>query len=91
MPCVLLNASDKELEDYQLSCSQNDLPSLFVYYMCGFVPLGIFPATVANFFRQIIDKVCFLQFAPLFQLSHWIVRNVGCWFHEKIGNTWKIL
>ncbi len=58
MPCVLLNASDKELEDYRLSCSQNDLPSLFVYYTCGFVPLGIFPATVANFFRQIIDKVC---------------------------------
>ncbi len=58
MPCVLQNASDKELEDYRLSFSQNDLPSLFVYYTCGFVPLGIFPATVANFFRQISDKVC---------------------------------
>ncbi len=58
MPCVLQYASDKDLEDYRLSCSQNDLPSLFVYYTCGFVPLGIFPATVANFFRQIIDQVC---------------------------------
>ncbi len=58
MPCVLQNASDKELEEYQLSCSPNDLPSLFVYYTCGFVPLGIFPATVAIFFRKIFDKVC---------------------------------
>ncbi len=58
MPCVLQNASDKELEEYRSDCSPNDLHSLFVYYMCGFVPLGMFPATVAIFFRQIIDKVC---------------------------------
>ncbi len=58
MPCVLQNASEKELEDFRLRCSQNKLPSLFVYYTCGFVPLGIFPAMVAHFYRQIKDKVC---------------------------------
>ncbi len=58
MPCVLQNASEMELENFRLCCSQNKLPSLFVYYTCGFVPLGIFPAVVANFYRQIKDKVC---------------------------------
>ena len=47
MPCVLQNASCEELDIYS---SRNPyLPaSLMIHYKYGFVPLGIFPAIIAN-------------------------------------------
>ena len=46
MPCVLQNASCKELNTYS---SHPCLPaSLMIRYKCGFVPLGIFPAIISH-------------------------------------------
>ena len=53
MPCVLENVSREELSDYQRIDSNQLLPaSLLIRYECGFVPLGIFPATIANLVGQ---------------------------------------
>ena len=47
MPCVLEHASKEQLELIR----QNALsaPPLMVYFTCGFVPIGIFPAMIACF------------------------------------------
>ena len=48
MPCVLQNAPNKDLV-FQEDDSNSLLPaSLMIRYECGFVPLGLFPATIAN-------------------------------------------
>ena len=53
MPCVLENVSREELSDYQRIDSYQLLPaSLLIRYECGFIPLGIFPATIANLVGQ---------------------------------------
>ena len=49
MPCVLHNAPKEELQTCQKNDSHSVLPaSLMIRYECGFVPLGLFPATIAN-------------------------------------------
>ena len=53
MPCILENVSSEELSDSQRIDSNQLLPaSLLIRYECGFVPLGIFPATIANLVGQ---------------------------------------
>ena len=49
MPCVLQNSPNQELLIFQEDDSNSVLPaSLMIRYECGFVPLGLFPATIAN-------------------------------------------
>ena len=49
MPCVLKNAPNEELLIFQENDSNSVLPaSLMIRYECGFVPLGLFPASIAN-------------------------------------------
>ena len=49
MPCVLQNATSKELDTLQGHDSNPLLSaSVLIRYKCGFVPLGIFPAATAN-------------------------------------------
>ncbi len=59
MPCVLPNASDEELKKYEdrIEMLENISP-LYIRYDCGFVPLGVFPAMVANLIQQGSQKVC---------------------------------
>ena len=53
MPCVLENVSSEELNDFRKFDSNQLLPaSLLIRYECGFVPLGVFPATIANLVGQ---------------------------------------
>ena len=47
MPCVLQNATSEELDIYS-SCNPCLPASIMIRYKCGFVPLGIFPAVIAN-------------------------------------------
>lgn len=53
MPCVLQNSSKEELD---LICSTNlkqrSAAPLLIYYNCGTVPLGVFPALVAYFIQH---------------------------------------
>ena len=49
MPCVLQNIPNEELHIHPVNDSHSLLPaSLMIRYKCGFVPLGLFPATIAN-------------------------------------------
>ena len=49
MPCVLQNSPNQEFLIFQEDDSNSVLPaSLMIRYECGFVPLGLFPATIAN-------------------------------------------
>ena len=53
MPCILENMSREELRDFRKNDSNQLLPaSLLIRYECGFVPLGVFPATIANLVGQ---------------------------------------
>ena len=58
MPCVLENVSSEELNDFRKFDSNQLLPaSLLIRYECGFVPLGVFPATIANLVGQSSHKL----------------------------------
>ena len=63
MPCVLQNAPNEELHIFQENDSYSVFPSsLMIRYECGFVPLGLFPATIANLigndlFKLIIEGI----------------------------------
>ena len=49
MPCVLCSANKKELDAVFSNQSRpQSVAPLMVRYKCGFVPLGIFPALIAN-------------------------------------------
>ena len=49
MPCVLQNATHKELDKWWKSNSSPHSPApLFIRYDCGFSLIGIFPAMIAN-------------------------------------------
>ena len=49
MPCVLENLTHEELDKWWDSNSNPLSPApLFIRYQCGFVPIGIFPALIAN-------------------------------------------
>ncbi len=59
MPCVLPNASDEELKKYEDRIEMlGNISPLYIRYDCGFVPLGVFPAMVANLIQQGSQKVC---------------------------------
>ena len=51
MPCILQNATREELDVF---CQESDssllspAASLLICYECGFVPVGVFPAAIAN-------------------------------------------
>ena len=48
MPCVLEHASKEELELFRQNATNPlSAPPLMVYFTCGFVPIGIFPAIIA--------------------------------------------
>ncbi len=53
MPCILPNASDTEITRYE---EENKIPHevspLYIRYDCGFVPMGVFSATVAKLIQQ---------------------------------------
>ncbi len=53
MPCILPNASDTEIMRYE---EENKIPHevspLYIRYDCGFVPMGVFSATVAKLIQQ---------------------------------------
>ena len=52
MPCVLQNATDDKLKLlHETTFSEPVLP-LMVRYICGFVPIGVFPALIANLVGQ---------------------------------------
>ena len=49
MPCVLQNASHEELKAWLDGIAkQGSLGPLLIRYKCGFVPIGVFPALIAN-------------------------------------------
>ena len=49
MPCVLQNATHKELDKWWESNSSTHSPApLFIRYDCGFSLIGVFPALIAN-------------------------------------------
>ena len=49
MPCVLQNATHSELGKWwDSNASKFALAALFIRYKCGFVPIGVFPALIAN-------------------------------------------
>ena len=50
MPCVLQNAPEEELHIQQSDSLFST--SLMIRYECGYVPLGLFPATIANLVGQ---------------------------------------
>lgn len=50
MPCVLRSARDSELDIPELNDS--DPAPLLLYYKCGYVPAGLFPALIANLISQ---------------------------------------
>ncbi len=53
MPCVLQNATHKELDQWWASSSDPLSPApLFIRYKCGYVPIGVFPAMIANLAGQ---------------------------------------
>ena len=50
MPCILQNASREELDAlcHDSDSSLSSPASLLICYECGFVPVGVFPAAIAN-------------------------------------------
>jgi GTPase SAR1 family protein len=50
MPCVLQNAAEEELS--VCTSSLQPLLPLMIRYVCGFVPIGVFPAMIANLVGQ---------------------------------------
>ena len=58
MPCVLQNASDEDIEEYE---KENPIPEtlspLFVRYKCGLVPFGVFSAMIACLLNRKSNKV----------------------------------
>ena len=71
MPCVLQNAKEEELDGHRQARASYSLSpaSIMIRYECGFVPIGVFPATIANLvgkgsFKLIVEgiKKNFVQF-----------------------------
>ena len=49
MPCVLENATTEELDSVsQDICRPDSVASIMLYFTCGFVPIGVFPAMIAS-------------------------------------------
>ena len=48
MPCVLENATTEELDSVSQDISRSDsVAPIMLYFTCGFVPIGVFPAMIA--------------------------------------------
>ena len=48
MPCVLENATTEELDSVSQDISRPDsVAPIMLYFTCGFVPIGVFPAMIA--------------------------------------------
>ncbi len=60
MPCVLQNWSEEEL-DAEIERIKNDAKVfiLIVYFISGFVPIGIFPSLIASFVGQASKEVIY--------------------------------
>ena len=52
MPCILPNASDTDIVTYEEDKMPHEVSPLYIRYDCGFVPMGVFSATVANLIQQ---------------------------------------
>ena len=53
MPCVLQSLTQEELDKWWESASNPLSPDpLFIRYKCGYVPIGVFPAMIANLAGQ---------------------------------------
>ena len=50
MPCVLQSATSDELRVHQCASGQVQPPPLMIRFTCGFIPIGVFTAMVANLF-----------------------------------------
>ena len=66
MPCILPNSSDQDLMIYEGKQTVSIFPSpLYIRFKCGFVPLGVFSAMVANIIHSESQKVscplCFIK------------------------------
>ena len=49
MPCVLENATTEELDSVSQDISRPDsVAPIMLYFTCGFVPIGVFPAMIAS-------------------------------------------
>ena len=49
MPSVLQNASHDEIAEWWGKVSAKSSPApLFIHYKCGYTPIGVFPAMIAN-------------------------------------------
>lgn len=57
MPCVLQNAPSQELVVYQESKYNQPVLPLMIRYVCGFVPIGVFPAMIAHLVGQTALKL----------------------------------
>ncbi len=53
MPCVLQNSTHEEFDKWWASASNPLSPApLFIRYKCGYAPIGVFPAVIANVTSQ---------------------------------------
>ncbi len=52
MPCVLQNVPHQELDEWWAVASNPLIAPLFIRYKCGFIPIGVFPAMIANLAGQ---------------------------------------
>ena len=57
MPCILPNITEQDLAKYEEHHSRFPSP-LYIRYKCGFVPLGVFSAMIANIIHLTAQKVC---------------------------------
>ena len=61
MPCILENASDKDIGAYEeKNAMPSDMSPLFVRYECGFIPIGVLSAVIAHLVHQSSQKVSIL-------------------------------
>ena len=57
MPCILPNIPERDLALYEEHHSRFPSP-LYIRYKCGFVPIGVFSAMIANIIHLASQKVC---------------------------------
>ena len=58
MPCVLENATHEEMTKWWDTALSQQFPApLFLQYKCGFVPIGVFPAIIANLAANVSVKI----------------------------------
>ncbi len=62
MPCLLQNLSEEEL-DAEIERIKNDAKVfiLKVYFIAGFVPIGVFPSLIASIVSQASKEVIYIH------------------------------